>query len=64
MSRLGLFLVLVVGIVGGGLAATLLRPDEAKVRAIAAEVVAAGILPRSVKASSVINFVRSLRRRI
>jgi len=45
MSRLGLFLVLVVGIVGGGLAATLLRPDEAKVRAIAAEVVAATPAP-------------------
>jgi hypothetical protein len=35
-----------------------------KARRAAAEVVAAGILPRSVKASSVINFVRSLRRRI
>ncbi|MBK8083215.1 MAG: DsbA family protein [Devosia sp.] len=45
MSRLTLLLALLVGLVGGGLAATVLRPDEAKVRAIAAEVVAATPAP-------------------
>lgn len=60
MSRLTLLFVLLVGIVGGGLSATLLRPDEAKVRAIAAEVVAAVPRPEGLDQPAVESIVADL----